>query len=198
MKCKNCNKEISKLRGYLWSTLCVDCSKEKFNIRKKVEEIDKIMNHLGYFQMNEDNYDVCYRPDLVYWADVEKDGEEIAKVSFKELIKQFKEKIIDEEEVKKMFQLRKEIHKIKTREKRYKIIESAEKEIYGKAKTKRITIPKDQQEQILARFNNECAICSAKEGLHIHHKDQNPKNNQMGNLIVLCGVCHKKVHMKVR
>ena len=63
---------------------------------------------------------------------------------------------------------------------------------------KRVAISEKDKELIFNKFNNECAICSRKEGLHIHHKDHNPSNNRMDNLIVLCGVCHKKIHMKVR
>ena len=63
---------------------------------------------------------------------------------------------------------------------------------------KRVVISEKDKELIFNKFNNECAICSGKEGLHIHHKDHNPSNNRMNNLIVLCGVCHKKIHMKVR
>ena len=69
----------------------------------------------------------------------------------------------------------------------------------GKAKQNiRSPISEKDKEIIFSKFNNECAICSIKEGLHIHHKDQNPSNNIMANLILLCGVCHKKIHMKVR
>lgn len=29
---------------------------------------------------------------------------------------------------------------------------------------------------------------------HIHHKDGNPKNNDPGNLVLLCRDCHAKIH----
>ena len=29
---------------------------------------------------------------------------------------------------------------------------------------------------------------------HIHHRDENPKNNEIGNLIALCTGCHQKVN----
>jgi hypothetical protein len=74
----------------------------------------------------------------------------------------------------------------------------AEKQYFGKSNDKRRDITNDEKEGILTYYNNECAICRAKEGLHIHHKDKNPNNNQNDNLIVLCGVCHKKTHMNVR
>lgn len=92
-----------------------------------------------------------------------------------------------------------EIEKLKEIEERRVIREEAEKRVYGKVKeNERVAISENDKEIIFNKFGNECAICSGKEGLHIHHKDHNPSNNRMDNLIVLCGVCHKKIHMKVR
>ena len=92
-----------------------------------------------------------------------------------------------------------EIKSLKATEHRRLIREEAEKRLYGKLKENtRSPISEKDKEIIFSKFNNECAICSRKEGLHIHHKDHNPSNNRMDNLIVLCGVCHKKIHMKVR
>lgn len=51
---------------------------------------------------------------------------------------------------------------------------------------------------IFNKFDNECVVCGKNEGLHIHHKDKNSSNNQINNLVVLCEVCHKKTHMRVR
>jgi 5-methylcytosine-specific restriction endonuclease McrA len=95
-------------------------------------------------------------------------------------------------------ELREEIEKIKERERKRKLREKAEKKLYGKKKTTRVNIPSDEKEMILSKFNNQCVVCNQTEGLHIHHKDHNPSNNKMENLVVLCGVCHKKAHMKVR
>lgn len=91
-----------------------------------------------------------------------------------------------------------EKQKIAEREHQFNLKHKAEKEYFGKEKTKREFMDNNFKESIFDKFNNECAICGAKEGLHIHHKDENPSNNQINNLIVLCGVCHKKVHMRVR
>jgi 5-methylcytosine-specific restriction endonuclease McrA len=88
--------------------------------------------------------------------------------------------------------------KIEERSRKHKIKLQAEKEVYGKEKNIRKSFSNDEKDEIFAHFNNECVICATTEGLHIHHKDKNPSNNQMKNLIVLCGVCHKKVHMNVR
>lgn len=91
-----------------------------------------------------------------------------------------------------------EIEKIKKRQRKREIKEDAEKTYFNKVKNKRLQINEEEKESILDKFNNECAICGQSEGLHIHHKDKNPNNNKISNLIVLCGVCHKKIHMKVR
>lgn len=95
-------------------------------------------------------------------------------------------------------EIKKKIEEMKQREQKKYIREQAEKKLYGQAKTKRESINETDKEIIFQKFNNECSICGAKEGLHIHHKDKNPANNKISNLIVLCGVCHKKIHMNVR
>ena len=96
-------------------------------------------------------------------------------------------------------EIQQEIVNLKSIGKRRSIREEAEKRLYGKVKeNKREVISEKDKEIIFNKFGNECAICSGKEGLHIHHKDHNPSNNRLDNLILLCGVCHKKVHMKVR
>lgn len=42
-----------------------------------------------------------------------------------------------------------------------------------------------------------CEVCGYDEYdfcLDIHHKDENPENRDIENLIVLCVVCHRKFH----
>jgi hypothetical protein len=42
-----------------------------------------------------------------------------------------------------------------------------------------------------------CEVCSYSEYdfcLDIHHKDNDPANNELSNLAVLCCMCHKKLH----
>lgn len=91
-----------------------------------------------------------------------------------------------------------EIQKLKIREERREIREEAEKRVYGQAKTTRIPLIEEEKESIFQKFNNECSICGKTEGLHIHHKNGDATDNRIINLTVLCGVCHKKIHMKVR
>ena len=91
-----------------------------------------------------------------------------------------------------------EVNKIKERQRKRNIREQAEKKLYGKVKTKRKILTEEEKELIFDKFGNECVVCGKKEGLHIHHKDKNSSNNQINNLVVLCGVCHKKTHMRIR
>ena len=53
---------------------------------------------------------------------------------------------------------------------------------------------------VLEEKENKCMICSYKEQtccLDIHHIDNNPSNNDIGNLAILCVMCHRKVHRKL-
>lgn len=95
--------------------------------------------------------------------------------------------------------VQKKMEEIDKDEEEMKLWDEAERRLYGKVKrTKRKQIPDIKKDSIFKKYEDKCAICGATEGLHIHHKDNNPKNNRTDNLIVLCGVCHKKIHMKVR
>jgi hypothetical protein len=44
------------------------------------------------------------------------------------------------------------------------------------------------------RRRTVCEQCGATWGLDVHHKDENPLNNDPENLIVLCRSCHLKRH----
>ena len=41
-----------------------------------------------------------------------------------------------------------------------------------------------------------CEDCSDTKGLHVHHKDRNPANNDVANLATLCASCHLKRHWR--
>ena len=42
----------------------------------------------------------------------------------------------------------------------------------------------------------KCGLDFHKKGVrpHFHHKDGDPKNNKLSNLIVICPNCHSKLH----
>lgn len=122
---------------------------------------------------------------------INKIEKEFALKELEERIGDYVKKVEDEEISERMLE-------IKHRRRDLRIREEAEKRAFGKIKIKRQALSKEEKEAIFEKYDNECAICGAKEGLNIHHKDGNPKNNNTKNLIVLCGVCHKKAHMRVR
>ena len=39
-----------------------------------------------------------------------------------------------------------------------------------------------------------CSTCGSKKNLTVHHKDENPLNNDLSNLRILCKDCHNKIH----
>ena len=39
-----------------------------------------------------------------------------------------------------------------------------------------------------------CETCGATGRLHVHHKDENPRNNRPSNLMTLCASCHRLCH----
>ena len=41
-----------------------------------------------------------------------------------------------------------------------------------------------------------CSECSTTDGLHVHHVDRNPANNDPANLRTLCASCHLKLHWR--
>lgn len=43
---------------------------------------------------------------------------------------------------------------------------------------------------------DSCETCSATTGLHVHHVDRNPSNNDPTNLQTLCASCHLKLHWR--
>jgi len=40
----------------------------------------------------------------------------------------------------------------------------------------------------------KCELCEETQKIEIHHIDNNPNNNKIANLILLCWSCHKKAH----
>lgn len=45
-------------------------------------------------------------------------------------------------------------------------------------------------------FSHKCFVCGWDEDeriLEVHHKDENRKNNEIDNLVILCPTCHRKI-----
>jgi len=62
---------------------------------------------------------------------------------------------------------------------------------------KRIRIPQELEKTTLYKSANTCNVCrDLNKGIQIHHIDQNPSNNVLSNLIVLCQDCHDEAHTK--
>lgn len=149
-----------------------------------------IIDENGIRFSNEDGINFAFGKNTLLRALNENNND--IKQAFHSIIKITKEST-------KEAQIQWEVSKLKAIEQRKLIREEAEKRLYGKVKENtRSPISERDKDIIFNKFGNECSICNRKEGLHIHHKDHNPSNNRLDNLILLCGVCHKKIHMKVR
>jgi len=59
----------------------------------------------------------------------------------------------------------------------------------------RKTIPALTSKKLFQEADNHCSFCSVNDvaALEIHHLDEDPGNNQLGNLIVACANCHAKI-----
>jgi len=66
----------------------------------------------------------------------------------------------------------------------------------GKKRKRRARVPPGVIKQVVARAKGRCEKCGTKlPGLHyhIHHKDMDPSNNELSNLLVLCPNCHSRI-----
>ena len=67
----------------------------------------------------------------------------------------------------------------------------------GNKKKRRTPIPQGKVKHLMIRAKGHCEKCGVDlKGLnpYIHHKNQDPSENKMSNLIVLCPNCHRKAH----
>lgn len=60
----------------------------------------------------------------------------------------------------------------------------------GRQKT-RVSIPMEIASSILYEHDHTCCVCTEpNKPVQIHHIDEDPANNDPGNLAVLCLICH--------
>lgn len=58
----------------------------------------------------------------------------------------------------------------------------------------RISVPADVADEVLFANRHRCCVChEPRKPVHIHHIDENPENNDPGNLAVLCLDHHSDV-----
>jgi len=166
--------------------------------KRKIEgarenEIKSIMGNLGFLY----EYDLKGSGEH-YWFVEQKKSKFVLAIRMNKIKEKLRNKEITEENIEEIVDYERELINLKTRQKKFKLKEKVERDYYGKPKTKREVINIALKDEIFRKFGNKCGVCSKTEGLHIHHKDKNPTNNRISNLMVLCGVCHKKIHMNVR
>lgn len=65
-------------------------------------------------------------------------------------------------------------------------------------KKKRINVPVKMRALLQKEVNSKCPFCISEDVDHfqIHHIDENPENNEFGNLLMVCPLCHSKITKK--
>lgn len=53
------------------------------------------------------------------------------------------------------------------------------------------------KQKLFKIIGRKCQECGETFGIEVHHKDFNPKNNDISNLKILCQFHHDKAHEKV-
>jgi len=87
-----------------------------------------------------------------------------------------------------------------------KLTEAHKKNISLKLKGKRLAekssqwkggISQDYYRRIaFENLPNICEVCGSLNQLRVHHKNQDRKDNDLNNLIIVCKSCHNKIHEK--
>ena len=61
----------------------------------------------------------------------------------------------------------------------------------------RVPIPQDIANEILFRQDRACCVCQERgKRVQIHHIDEDPSNNELSNLAVVCFNCHDETQIK--
>ena len=65
------------------------------------------------------------------------------------------------------------------------------------AKKNRVPIPDDIAAEILFLSDRTCCVCNTRgKQVQVHHIDENPTNNNLDNLSILCFECHNSTMIK--
>lgn len=63
-------------------------------------------------------------------------------------------------------------------------------------KKNRVAIPKEIADKVMFAHNRTCCVCrKSNKEVQIHHIDENPANNDINNLAVLCFDCHNETQI---
>jgi hypothetical protein len=62
-----------------------------------------------------------------------------------------------------------------------------------KGKT-RTPIPKNIKNKVRKRARGACEWCRERVELDFHHKDNDPSNHSMDNVVLICPNCHRGIH----
>jgi len=57
---------------------------------------------------------------------------------------------------------------------------------------------KEIRNGVLERDGQQCAVCSGRKDLHVHHIDRDLTNDDSKNLVTLCSICHARIHTELR
>ena len=63
-------------------------------------------------------------------------------------------------------------------------------------KKERIPIPPELSARVLFESDRTCCVCCKKMPVQIHHIDDDPSNNDIENLAVLCLLCHNETQLR--
>ena len=63
-------------------------------------------------------------------------------------------------------------------------------------KVKVLPFKKEQEfrHDLRERQENKCFTCDKENPRTLHHRDSNPDNRSNGNLVLICGKCHRKLN----
>lgn len=64
------------------------------------------------------------------------------------------------------------------------------------AKKIRIPIPQNVAAKVLFESDRTCCVCRVRKPVQIHHIDDDPSNNEVLNLAVLCFDCHRETQVQ--